>query len=173
MRATNHECSQGIRSWDHWNTKPPHCLCGSRPPHCLCGSRPPHCMCGSRPPLNNILFYLTNYLLMTLCSLYHPSTQLYGTVKTTVPCAWCTTEQAQPDLIPSLAVSQDRQNLTLFPRWEYPEWSHRQGGCLAWCGCTDRVPLRLHWFKLCTWRSGGTAKATYRTGLGVLRCAAD
>ena len=41
----------------------------------------------------------------------------------------------------------------------YPEWPHRQGGCLAcWsCKIDSPVELRLHRFILCTRRSGGTA----------------
>ena len=40
---------------------------------------------------------------------------------------------------------------------EYPEWPHRQGGCLACCGCTFESRWGLHWFILCKWRSVGTA----------------
>ena len=38
----------------------------------------------------------------------------------------------------------------------YPEWPHRQGGCLTCCGCTFESSW-VHWFILCTRRSGGTA----------------
>ena len=38
----------------------------------------------------------------------------------------------------------------------YPEWPHRQGGCLACWSCKVDF-LRLHWFTLCTRHSGGTA----------------
>ena len=38
----------------------------------------------------------------------------------------------------------------------YPEWPHRQGGCLACCGCTFDS-AKVHWFILCTRRSEGTA----------------
>ena len=37
-----------------------------------------------------------------------------------------------------------------------PEWPHRQGGCVACCGCTFDS-AEVHWFILCTRRSGGTA----------------
>ena len=33
---------------------------------------------------------------------------------------------------------------------------HRQGGCLAWCGCTFDS-AEVQWFILCTRHSGGTA----------------
>ena len=39
----------------------------------------------------------------------------------------------------------------------YPEWPHRQGGCLACCGFTFDS-AEVHWFTLCTRRSGGTAQ---------------
>ena len=39
----------------------------------------------------------------------------------------------------------------------YPEWPHRQGGCLTCCGCTFESSW-VHWSMLCTRRSGGTAK---------------
>ena len=38
----------------------------------------------------------------------------------------------------------------------YPEWPHRQGGCLTCCGCTFESSW-VHWFILFTRRSGGTA----------------
>ena len=38
----------------------------------------------------------------------------------------------------------------------YPEWPHRQGGCLTCWGCTFESSW-VHWFILCTRRSGGTA----------------
>ena len=38
----------------------------------------------------------------------------------------------------------------------YPEWPHRQGGCLACCGSTFDS-AEVHWFILCSRRSGGTA----------------
>ena len=39
----------------------------------------------------------------------------------------------------------------------YPEWPHRQGGCLACWGCTFESHWGLHWFILCKWRAGSTA----------------
>ena len=53
----------------------------------------------------------------------------------------------------------------LYYYYLYPEWPHRQGGCLACCGCTFDS-AEVHWFILCTRRSGGTAKAFYSSRPG-------
>ena len=68
-------------------------------------------------------------------------------------------------------LGRDRQFLFVYARFTsfhthlsssflllYPEWPQRQGGCLACCMRLHfRFPLTLHWFILCTRRSGGTA----------------
>ena len=44
----------------------------------------------------------------------------------------------------------------LVPTYLYLEWPHRQGGCFACCCCTFDS-AEVHWFILCTRRSGSTA----------------
>ena len=58
--------------------------------------------------------------------------------------------------IPFFLSSSPLSLIVLFQSWLYPEWPHRQGGCLTCCGCTFESSW-VHWFILYSRRSEGTA----------------